>query len=32
MDISNDQFSGMLPTWMGNNSGLAAIDLSEKSF
>jgi hypothetical protein len=22
----------MLPTWMGNNSGLAAIDLSEKSF
>ena len=32
MDISNDQFSGMLPTWMGNNSGLPAIDLSEKSF
>ncbi|XP_052309066.1 receptor-like protein 1 isoform X4 [Populus trichocarpa] len=32
LDISNNQLSGMLPTWMGNFSYLQAIDLSRNHF
>jgi len=32
LDISNNQFSGILPTWMGNFSNLKAINLSRNNF
>lgn len=32
LNISNNQFSGMLPTWKGNFSNLKAINLSRNNF
>jgi len=32
LDLSNNQFSGMLPRWIVNSTGLSTIDLSKNHF